>query len=332
ANIATGEEVAIKLECVKTKHPQLHIESKFYKMMQGGVGIPSIKWCGAEGDYNVMVMELLGPSLEDLFNFCSRKFSLKTVLLLADQMISRIEYIHSKNFIHRDVKPDNFLMGLGKKGNLVYIIDFGLAKKYRDARTHQHIPYRENKNLTGTARYASINTHLGIAEFSTYLNFCRSLRFDDKPDYSYLRQLFRNLFHRQGFSYDYVFDWNMLKFGAARNPEDMDRERREHDREERMGQLRGSTTRALPPGPPTGAAPNRLRNGGEPVASTPASRIQQSGNTSPRAISRVDRERKVSMRLHRGAPANVSSSDLTGRQEVSRISASQVRPYTIKQL
>ncbi|KAL2309219.1 hypothetical protein Nmel_005404 [Mimus melanotis] len=426
ANIATGEEVAIKLECVKTKHPQLHIESKFYKMMQGGVGIPSIKWCGAEGDYNVMVMELLGPSLEDLFNFCSRKFSLKTVLLLADQMISRIEYIHSKNFIHRDVKPDNFLMGLGKKGNLVYIIDFGLAKKYRDARTHQHIPYRENKNLTGTARYASINTHLGIeqsrrddleslgyvlmyfnlgslpwqglkaatkrqkyerisekkmstpievlckgypSEFSTYLNFCRSLRFDDKPDYSYLRQLFRNLFHRQGFSYDYVFDWNMLKFwkmggsigdgaplpwghrelyvfclglllsllpdsrvwrggfspqGAARNPEDMDRERREHEREERMGQLRGSATRALPPGPPAGATANRLRNVTEPMASTPTSRIQQSGNTSPRAISRVDRERKVSMRLHRGAPANVSSSDLTGRQEVSRISASQV--------
>ncbi|EDM06923.1 casein kinase 1, delta, isoform CRA_f [Rattus norvegicus] len=125
-DIAAGEEVAIKLECVKTKHPQLHIESKIYKMMQGGVGIPTIRWCGAEGDYNVMVMELLGPSLEDLFNFCSRKFSLKTVLLLADQMISRIEYIHSKNFIHRDVKPDNFLMGLGKKGNLVYIIDFGL--------------------------------------------------------------------------------------------------------------------------------------------------------------------------------------------------------------
>lgn len=83
--------------------------------------------------------------------------------------ISRIEYIHSKNFIHRDVKPDNFLMGLGKKGNLVYIIDFGLAKKYRDARTHQHIPYRENKNLTGTARYASINTHLGIGNYDISL-------------------------------------------------------------------------------------------------------------------------------------------------------------------
>ncbi|XP_061701055.1 casein kinase I [Syngnathoides biaculeatus] len=382
ANIATGEEVAIKLECVKTKHPQLHIESKFYKMMQGGVGIPSIKWCGAEGDYNVMVMELLGPSLEDLFNFCSRKFSLKTVLLLADQMISRIEYIHSKNFIHRDVKPDNFLMGLGKKGNLVYIIDFGLAKKYRDARTHQHIPYRENKNLTGTARYASINTHLGIeqsrrddleslgyvlmyfnlgslpwqglkaatkrqkyerisekkmstpievlckgypSEFSTYLNFCRSLRFDDKPDYSYLRQLFRNLFHRQGFSYDYVFDWNMLKFGGTRTTEDGDRERRTGDeRDDRMGVApRGSAARGLPPAHNSGPS-NRVRNGPEQAISNPASRVQQSGNTSPRAISRAERERKVSMRLHRGAPANVSSSDLTGRHDQSRISTSQV--------
>ena len=126
--------------------------------MQGGVGIPFVKYYGCEGEYNVMVMELLGPSLEDLFNFCNRKLSLKTVLLLADQLISRIEFIHGKNFIHRDMKPDNFLMGLGKKvnhncgtrllkvclfqGNQVYVIDFGLAKKFRDQRTHQHIPYR----------------------------------------------------------------------------------------------------------------------------------------------------------------------------------------------
>uniref|UniRef100_A0A8C6U588 non-specific serine/threonine protein kinase n=1 Tax=Neogobius melanostomus TaxID=47308 RepID=A0A8C6U588_9GOBI len=344
-DISVGEEVAIKLECVKTKHPQLHIESKIYKMMQGGVGIPTIKWCGAEGDYNVMVMELLGPSLEDLFNFCSRKFSLKTVLLLADQMISRIEYIHSKNFIHRD------------KGNLVYIIDFGLAKKYRDARTHQHIPYRENKNLTGTARYASINTHLGIeqsrrddleslgyvlmyfnlgslpwqglkaatkrqkyerisekkmstpievlckgypSEFATYLNFCRSLRFDDKPDYSYLRQLFRNLFHRQGFSYDYVFDWNMLKFGANRAVEDAERERRE--REDRLRHGRNPAARGM------ASASGRARAGQDVAAPSP------------------DGEgRKVSMRLHRGAPVNISSSDLTGRQDTSRMSTSQTR-------
>ncbi|XP_023343810.1 casein kinase I [Eurytemora carolleeae] len=162
--VNTAEEVAVKLEHTQTKHPQLHIECKFYKVMQGGVGIPVVYYYGTEGEYNVMVMELLGPSLEDLFNFCNRKLSLKTVLLLADQLISRIEFIHGKNFIHRDMKPDNFLMGLGKKGNLVYVIDFGLAKKFRDQRTHQHIPYRENKNLTGTARYTSINTHLGIEQ------------------------------------------------------------------------------------------------------------------------------------------------------------------------
>jgi serine/threonine protein kinase len=75
-----------------------------------------------------------------------------------------VEYVHSKSFIHRDVKPDNFLMGLGRRSNQVYVIDFGLAKKYRDYSTHQHIPYRENKNLTGTARYASVNTHLGIEQ------------------------------------------------------------------------------------------------------------------------------------------------------------------------
>jgi serine/threonine protein kinase len=100
-NITNNEEVAIKLESVKSKHPQLFYEAKLYKILAGGVGIPYVKWFGLEGEYNVMVMDLLGPSLEDLFNFCGRKFNLKTVLMLADQMLRRIEYIHMKNFIHR---------------------------------------------------------------------------------------------------------------------------------------------------------------------------------------------------------------------------------------
>lgn len=79
-------------------------------------------------------------------------------------MIGRIEFIHNKNFIHRDIKPDNFLMGCGRNANKLYIIDYGLAKKYRDSRSRAHIQYREDKNLTGTARYASINAHLGIEQ------------------------------------------------------------------------------------------------------------------------------------------------------------------------
>ena len=205
----------------------------------------------------------MGSSLEDLFNQCSRRFSLKTVLMLADQMISRIEFIHAKNFLHRDIKPDNFVIGLGKKANQIFVIDFGLAKKYRDPKTQQHIPYKEGKNLTGTARYASINTHLGIeqsrrddlevlgyvllyflrgllpwqgllaqnrkekyerimrskldtttallcqgfaTEISTYMNYCKNLRFEERPDYSYLKRMLKDLFFRENYQYDYIFD------------------------------------------------------------------------------------------------------------------------------
>ncbi|ESN90730.1 hypothetical protein HELRODRAFT_70877 [Helobdella robusta] len=271
-NIANGDEVAVKLEPSNARHPQLLYESKLYKILQGAIGIPHVRWYGQAREYNALVMDLLGPSLEDLFNFCTRRFTMKTVLMLADQMISRIEYVHTKNFIHRDIKPDNFIMGNGRHCNKLFIIDFGLAKKYRDSTTRTHIPYREDKNLTGTARYASINAHLGIeqsrrddmeslgyvlmyfnrsslpwqnlkattkkqkyekisekkmstpvevlcksfpAEFCMYLNYCRGLRFDEAPDYMYMRQLFRILFRTLNFSYDYVFDWTMLKQRSA---------------------------------------------------------------------------------------------------------------------
>lgn len=79
-------------------------------------------------------------------------------------MIQRIEYIHSRGFLHRDVKPDNFLIGIGKRQHYIHLVDYGLAKRYKDPRTDEHIPYRDDKSLTGTARYASLNTHNGIEQ------------------------------------------------------------------------------------------------------------------------------------------------------------------------
>ncbi|KAJ7854455.1 kinase-like domain-containing protein [Mycena leptocephala] len=90
------------------------------------------------------------------------QYECKVYMTLEDRLISRIEYVHSRNFIHRDIKPENFLMGIGKHGHQVHVIDFGLSKKFRDPKSDFHIPYKQNKRPTGTARYSSINTHLGI--------------------------------------------------------------------------------------------------------------------------------------------------------------------------
>ena len=104
---------------------------------------------------------MLGPSLEDLFNHCGRKFSLKTVLQLSDQLISRIQVLHERGYIHRDLKPENILMGIDESASTLFLIDYGLAKKWK-LPNGEHIPYKDGKSLTGTARYASANTHLGI--------------------------------------------------------------------------------------------------------------------------------------------------------------------------
>ncbi len=109
-------------------------------------------------------MELLGQSLEKLFQSVNKKFSIKTVCMLGIQMLDRLEYIHSRKIIHRDIKPDNFVIGRGDKSHIVYILDFGLAKKYWSSTHKCHIPFITGKKLTGTARYASVNALSGYEQ------------------------------------------------------------------------------------------------------------------------------------------------------------------------
>lgn len=162
-NLLNNQLVAIKFESRKSEAPQLRDEYRTYKILAGCVGVPQVYYYGQEGLHNILCIDMLGPSLEDLFDMCGRKFSIKTVCLVARQMLTRVQTIHEKNLIYRDIKPDNFLGGRqnSKTANMVYVVDFGMAKQYRDPKTKQHIPYRERKSLSGTARYMSINTHLG---------------------------------------------------------------------------------------------------------------------------------------------------------------------------
>jgi serine/threonine protein kinase len=165
-DLKTGQEVALKLEYVEVHPSHLENEVEIYKILHGPPGIPKVYWDGTECEFRVMAFELLGPNLADLLNYCGGKFSLKTVLMLADQLISRFRHIHSKNYIHRDVKPDNLLMGDGKRGNVVYVTDIGLAQKLEDRD-------RGHGTVVGTIRYTSINSHLGRSEYNAPVEVLR---------------------------------------------------------------------------------------------------------------------------------------------------------------
>ena len=213
-------------------------------------------------------MELLGQSLENLFQAQNKSFSIKTACMLGIQMVDRIEYVHSRKIIHRDIKPDNFVIGRGLKSHIVYVLDFGLSKKYWSVSHRCHLPFIKGKKLTGTARYASINALSGCeqsrrddlesigyiimyfirgslpwqglkvnkkedrykkicekkretsakdlcagfpSEFEAFVTYTRNLQFTEVPNYNYLRNLLKTILKKNGFSYDFFYDWCTTK-------------------------------------------------------------------------------------------------------------------------
>lgn len=277
------ENVALKLEH-RDQEPVLEEEADRYKAFAGTLGFPKVYWYGWHDDYKVIAFELLGPSLEDLFAYCGHRFSLKTALMVMDQLLARLEAIHSKGLLHRDIKPQNCLLGTGCNGNTIYVTDFGLAMEYAtDLDELLRTPTRQPR-LVGTMRYASIRGHMGQRMYSSpmegiemlmfalaqsarddleslgymiiyfmkgklpwqglkakegegraclvmekketvseeelcsglhrgfveFMKYLKSLSPGRKPDYLWLRALFRGVAQSEHIKYDNIFDWTEL--------------------------------------------------------------------------------------------------------------------------
>ena len=266
-NINNQELVALKIQKKCRFFSNEDIEKEAYYLLQlKGYGIPKIISFGHFEKYNILIEELLGKSLEDLFKQNKNKeksIILKDMIMAGIQLIDRIEYIHSKNILHLDIKPTNFLVGY-KDPFLIYIIDFGLSKKYRSSRTGKHISFSKRKYFTGNIKYSSVNNMKGIIpsrrddleslgymliylykntlpwehieainktelvtklfnikalipmntlcknlpnEMTEYMTYTKSLKFDEKPNYNYLRKLFEIMLKKISNANDLKFSW-----------------------------------------------------------------------------------------------------------------------------
>ena len=157
--ISTKEQVALKVEKSTVSKSVLESEAYLLQIIKG-IGIPQVISYGIAKKYKILIEPLLGQSLEDIYNNYGRHFSLAELCMIAIQVLDRIETLHSQGFIHRDIKPDNMLIGK-RDPNIIYLIDYGLSKKYRSTKTKKHIRFSNTGRLTGTLRYASSNALKG---------------------------------------------------------------------------------------------------------------------------------------------------------------------------
>ena len=261
-NTKTKEEVAIKIEQKSsTENSSLFFEYEIYKALKGEIGVPKLFWVSTQGNYIILIRELLDKSLDDYFKLCKNKFTLSTTITLVDQMISLIESYHKKNYIFCNIKPSQFLMGRYLTKNKVYIIPSHFSKRYIDSNTGLHIPYKEGLIFYCTPLFASINqlkgnetsrrddiealgyilvyffkgnlpwqnenvikgseTKKNISldnlcescplEFKTFIKYARDLKFEETPDYNYLRKLLKRIRIKYNLITNYKYDWLALE-------------------------------------------------------------------------------------------------------------------------
>ena len=269
-DITSNEFFAAKLQ---NKSNNINMLENEYKIMKNIIidKIPSVKQYGSNNIYNILIMQLLGKSLEQIFEqiLHKEKMSLRCICNMALQIIDILEQIHNKNYIHRDIKPSNFLLGNDdSNNNILYLIDFGLAKKYREDNNSKHYEIKQGKKLIGTVRFASINAMEGISqsrrddlesmgymliyflkgrlpwqdfmiknkeeryskikqrkknidikelccdcpdELAQYITYVKNLKYDEEPNYIYIKNLFHNILHKSGNKFDYFYDWDNTK-------------------------------------------------------------------------------------------------------------------------
>ena len=182
-NVKSNKEYSIKVESNNSTNPLLLHEYKILKILEGNEGIPKPYLFKNIGGESILVIDLLGPNLEDILQDTkTKKFTLKTCLMTLKQIIHRLELIHKQGIIHRDLKPENLLVTKNIRDGLIYLIDFGLSKKYKDTKNDIHIPFKNDRPITGTIRYISINTHKG----------CEQSRRDDIESACYIILYFLN--------------------------------------------------------------------------------------------------------------------------------------------
>ena len=256
---------AIKLEDMKENQYTLEEESIILSYLDIP-RVPKIKSFGYKGSFIILVMELLGKSLDKIFNeLPSKKMSLRCVCNIALQLLYIIEIMHNNNVIHRDIKPGNIAIGIKEKSKYIYLLDFGLSKKYIDDETNKHFKFEQNNKFIGNARYSSINSLEGgtqsrrddleslgylllffllgrlpwqgyisnskedkyykITEikkqttpqklcenapkqFEEYIVYTRNLKYEESPDYNYLKKLFKSLLKKNKWPFDYYYDWD----------------------------------------------------------------------------------------------------------------------------